>query len=309
MTIYQSKEYFEAMKLDVKWKKINKLCLPYVYVRGGGYFETTLMRENILLKNDADKICENFTAAKKVVFSGVLSEESDLKWNKLTIRKPTTTDYILNLEDYNTFDEYLSKMGPKTRRHLRYYRNRFQKKIKEENAAFSVSIMDKAENEMQEVAKQIYRLNELRCQQKGFKSGSRTEWIDVARKSGAIIFYHYNHKVIAGTIMTIVDDQAFLHTIAHDPEYNEFNIGNMVLQDTIRYAFDHGIKLFHFLWGDCEYKIRFLAKPYKMYDVIICKNRGIWLCEIIKLNIYSVIESVKNKARPYYHKIKKKLRK
>lgn len=59
--------------------------------------------------------------------------------------------------------------------------------------------------------------------------------------------------------------------IAHDNAYNNYNIGNLILLDTIEYAINIGITKFNFMWGRCEYKERFKAKYILCIQLLFIK--------------------------------------
>ena len=156
--------------------------------------------------------------------------------------------------------------------------------------------------EFERVGYDIYQLNNSRCESKGFSATARDEWIYIAMKCGVILYYKLNDVVIAETILTVVDGQAFLHTIAHAPQFNKYNVGNLILQDTIKYMWEQNVKTIHFLWGYSDYKVRFLAKEECLYDVLVYKYDVLYLIGSTKTCILDYTKMIKDKVKPFYHK-------
>lgn len=129
----------------------------------------------------------------------------------------------------------------------------------------------------------------------------------IARWGGYVV-YRINGKIIAGTLVFIYGEQMYLSVIAHDDDYGKYNVGNLVLLKTIEWAIQSNIEVFHFLWGRCDYKVRFKSEQRNMYNVEIYKVfLSYFYCwtynEIIKM-----CEKIKEKVKPFLLPIYKKLK-
>lgn len=306
MTIFQSSAYFESFGITPLWYEKNPLRIPYEKMRGGGgvSFESTLLRSEDVsadfISSALSELKANQLVFRKITGCNNKNIHSHAVWKK------ASQDYLLDLRQFHEPTEYLGSMGKKTRQHLKNYRSRLNRACEFDSLkVFEMTGNEHNKDEFYAAANQIYEMNELRCIEKGFHAGTKKEWIDVAYKSGKLVLYRLNDRIIAGTLMTYDGNQAFLHSIAHDPQFDNWNIGSLVLLDTISYAINDGILFFHFLWGECEYKTRFLAVEYPLYDLIIYRK---WLPYIIakeKAAFNEVVIKGKNVLRPYYRKIRK----
>ncbi len=57
------------------------------------------------------------------------------------------------------------------------------------------------------------------------------------------------NKIVAGCVGFMLGENYYLSKIAHDIEYNKYNLGNVVLLESIKFCIENGVKKFHFLWG------------------------------------------------------------
>lgn len=193
-------------------------------------------------------------------------------------------DNVLILPE--SIDIYQQELGKKTRQHLRYYKKQLEFYISENNQILEQKSINFADlKNPEKIFTDIYRLNAERCLSKGFNSGARKQWYSVFIKYGRVSLLLLNNEVIAGTIYTVIEDKLFLHIISHDNFYNKYNIGNIVLLNTIEDAITNKIKEFHFLWGNCDYKKRFGAISIPIYTVCIYRKIYLYYFDKIKLQI------------------------
>ena len=265
------------------------------------------MPESLLLnQSTVDQIFQKLDV-NHIDFKRLLESEVQDMLVQRCVKRKVSEDYVLDLEEYSTIDDYYSSFGAKTRQHLRQYRRKFDKYLDETGSEFKCGILD-CENrpdkqDFRRIGQHIYELNDMRCKAKGFNSTAKNEWIDIALKCGTMLYYQIDGAIIAGTILTVVDGQAFLHTIAHDPRFNKYNIGNLILKDTIDYMWEHGVKTIHFLWGYADYKIRFLAKEKCLYDVSVYRNDFLYFIGSAKARVSDYARLIKHKLKPIYNKL------
>lgn len=305
-TIYQNDIYFQKFKINTKKVVISGSEVSYTTKGSNAIIESVLMPElDIINEQLIDCIFEKENV-NCIKFQKVLGNDFQNAIGKRYIKRKVSEDYILNLKKFKTIDDYYCSFGKKTRQHLKQYRKKFDNYLNESGDKFECVILkgDNLINEeaFERVGYDIYQLNNSRCESKGFSATAKTEWIYIAMKCGVIIYYKLNNVVIAGTILTIVDGQAFLHTIAHDPQFNKYNVGNLILKDTINYMWEQNVKIIHFLWGYSDYKVRFLATEEGLYDVFVYKYDLLYLIGNVKTCILDCIKMVKRKIKPFYHK-------
>jgi hypothetical protein len=141
-------------------------------------------------------------------------------------------------------------------------------------------------------------LNHERMQYKGIRSGIDDEYckriFQYVQKRGCLCVCLVNGEVIGGTINYIIDEDACLHVIAHSNLYNKYNVGQIVLVNTIQYLIERKVKRFHLLWGSHEYKDRFLCVRYSLYKIVIFKQFDIQY--VIQRSIFKVM-TIKNKLK------------
>ncbi len=281
MTIFQSSVFFNAFGMNPKSIVVNDEKYFYT-VSGNQCFVHSILLS--LDKYTQEEICKRLFEKERiriVNFSNFFKKDTFLQG----IWKISGDDNITELP--SSLDEFIQSLGKKTRQHLKWYKRQLEK----DGIQIDKHITNKINTD--EVFREVYRLNNERCISKGFEGGARPEWYNVVKEEGGIIYYTCEDVVIAGCIYTICGDTLFLHTIAHDNDFNSYNIGNLILLDTIEFAIQSGVKKFNFLWVACEYKKRFNATNYPLYSLTVYK----WLFQYIFAKILFVSKYVFSKLK------------
>lgn len=220
---------------------------------------------------------------KKIIFTHCRQKENDLP--KFTVCKKNPIDTNLRIDlPYKDTEEFISSLGKKTRMHLRQYQRGFERKF---NGGGYKSIVQSFEQGFPAVDKSnfeyVVKLNHERCLSKGFESGVDGEkYWNSYKKYAVLNLLTAEGMIVAGTISTVFNGELCLHVIAHDNDYGSYNVGNLILLQTIDYAIKSGIKTFNMLWGRCDYKLRFNAVEETLYDYFVCKNLFVFTSEQIK---------------------------
>ena len=89
---------------------------------------------------------------------------------------------------------------------------------------------------------------------------------------GCVAYIEVNGSIIAGSIAYMSNKSMYSYFLAHDNDYSNYNAGQLCMLYLIQVAIEKGFTEFHLLWGESEYKTRFLAKPRTMYSYIIFKS-------------------------------------
>jgi hypothetical protein len=164
-------------------------------------------------------------------------------------------DSIIDLP--RTGDEYLKGLGRTTRKHLPYYLRRINK---EWGSRWSLSAR---------YGKQIHKshylrlieLNSLRIQRRGLRSGWKLEIAEqrwtLFQDCGTLCSLLLDDLIVAGTMCVSVQNRVYLILIAHDPQFDRLNIGNLTLWFTIQHFIAQEMAQFHLMWGNSFYKQQF----------------------------------------------------
>lgn len=270
-SIFQTEVYLNSF--DIKASRFLYEGNQYIYTLKDKtmYVLSTCVRNIYLTQGLATYIFETFPDISKIIFRKTYDGEFSAKY---AMCEGELDDHILDLRETTDIEDYLSHLGKKTRQHLRYYKRNFNSLCETAGNVFESKLLipHKITEEFEDVCAKIYELNNDRCLSKGFASGTDKRLINVCAACGGVIYYLLNGSVIAGTMFSIYEDNLYLHIVAHDNMYSDYNIGNLVLLDTIEYAIAHGLSEFHFLWGECEYKKRFGAKKYDLFDIAVYRS-------------------------------------
>jgi Acetyltransferase (GNAT) domain len=199
---------------------------------------------------------------------------SDLPGWKSTWRsraaKRIGEDYCIALP--TTPSEYLKSLGSKTRKHLPYYVRRLQREWGEQwtferhyRAAIS-----------RQSYESLLDLNRCRMDQKGRKTAWTADlrehrWKAV-KDCGLLCSLVYKGRIVAGTFSLVHANEAYLVVIAHDPQFDELNIGSVSLWLTIEHLIRAAYRRYHLMWGHSFYKQQFGGDLKPLYRLTIFAN-------------------------------------
>jgi CelD/BcsL family acetyltransferase involved in cellulose biosynthesis len=229
---------------------------------------------------------------------------------RMTIMYERLADMVIELPE--SMDEYMRALGPNTRKHVKYYRNRIEKDM----PGFRMSFCEGRDISYEQIAA-IVKLNRKRMESRGKVSGNDDAECErlyrYARVNGVLCLCAVDETIIGGTINWITGRRATLRAIAHDNAYSRYNAGQIALIGTVRHMIERRIKYLHLLWdGDrYEYKQRFLGKKHELHDVMFFRNgvdfflnriaTGVWLTMKIVRRRLEQNETLKN----IYRKMRK----
>ncbi len=165
-----------------------------------------------------------------------------------------------------SFEQYMSHFGSKTRKNLRYCAKRFER----ENPEARLSVLRGGEIDTATVH-DLVKLNHLRMQSKGRVSGMDTQFADglsalSASHGVACVARDKDGTILGGALCTHVGNGFALQVIAHDPRFNHVRLGLLCLLRSIETAIDTGATVFHFLWGESDYKALFGARAAPLWS-------------------------------------------
>lgn len=169
-------------------------------------------------------------------------------------------------------DEYLSHLGAKTRQHVRNHRRKLAKEWPDvQFAVVSGSAVPTS------TILAIIELNRRRMAAKGVVSGYDEEYalrlVRLMRECGLVATATVGERIVAGALLTHVEQDYFLHTTAHDEEFNQFSLGILCLVHAIEEVIGRGAERLHMLWGQSDYKTRLGAVDTVLYSLVLYRHR------------------------------------
>ncbi len=210
-------------------------------------------------------IFNNYPNIKTIEFpssySNLLAEKSILALR--------SDDFIISLPP--SLDDYFKQLGSSTRANVRKHKNKFLKENPQAN------FVTKTGNEIdRNLIDKIISLNFNRIISKGQVPNVNSTHIDnfhqYSQHYGCVAYIEVNGSIIAGSIAYMSNKSMYSYFLAHDNDYSNYNAGQLCMLYLIQVAIEKGFTEFHLLWGESEYKTRFLAKPRTMYSYIIFKS-------------------------------------
>ena len=210
-------------------------------------------------------------AARRIVVEGMYEGEAHLR--RGTARRSWCAMENLLLDLPTSFEQYMSHFGPKTRKNLRYCAKRFQRE--NPGAEFAMLTRDAIDAA---TVNSVVGLNHLRMESKGRTSGVDAKFavalLALSRSHGvACIARGRDGKILGGTLCTRVGNGLSLHVIAHDPAFNHVRLGLLCLLKSIESGIASGAVVFHFLWGDSQYKALFGARAAPLLSCRYYRSR------------------------------------
>jgi CelD/BcsL family acetyltransferase involved in cellulose biosynthesis len=222
-------------------------------------------------------------------------------WRLVEVRR-INEDYSIPLGA--TPEEYLQRLGKQTRKHLPYYLRRLQREC-QESFVIQTAIGE-------QISKQFFidllELNQLRMRSKGRETLWTREtavhrW-PLIQKTGLLVGLQLGGKLAGGTLSFLYGNEAFLVTIAHDPQYDRWNLGNICLWQTIEHLIRLGCRAFHLLWGTSFYKAQFGGQLAPIYRAMYARNERVAtacrLWDLLKIEeVTALSQKISRRVRGY----------
>jgi len=186
-----------------------------------------------------------------------------------------THDVIATLP--GTKERYLESLGKQKRQQLPRYWRRLQREF---NDQISLSVQTGHDIRLNDIVA-LVQFNQTRMAAKGKENASMAESKKQARRwpltqaQGLLCKIEANGRLLGGTFNYVHGDEAFLIVIAHDPQLERLNIGNLGLWKTIEHLIEIGIKRYHLFWGRKLYKTQFGGLDHPVVVQVISPHR--WL--------------------------------
>jgi hypothetical protein len=209
-------------------------------------------------------IFENFPAIKKIE---IIYSYNNYYLNKSFIMD-LSNDYIINLP--STIDDYLSELGYNTRRNIKKQKSKLQRDYPHAN------FITKSGVEIEKsIIDRIIQLNTDRMKHKGIVPGKEIKKNDTyiySQHYGVVNYIEIDGVIIAGILVYVLNKRVFGYVIAHDENFSKYDVGKICLICAIQTAIENRLSAFHLLWGDNDYKKRFLGQPHELVSYFVYKS-------------------------------------
>jgi Acetyltransferase (GNAT) domain len=250
-----------------------------------------------ILDRCASALFATHQAAHRIVMDGVYEDEARLRLGIARRSWCAVENLLLDLPA--SFEQYMSHFGPKTRKNLRYCAKRFQRE--NPGAEFAILTRDALD---EATVNSVVALNHLRMESKGRTSGVDAKFaaalLALCRSHGiACIARDRDGKILGGTLCTRVGNGLSLQTIAHDPAFNHVRLGLLCLLKSIETGIASGATVFHFLWGDSQYKSLFGAHTAPLLS---CRYYRSWIHQIFALRDWR--DQIGQRSRRYARRLR-----
>ena len=168
-----------------------------------------------------------------------------------------------------SYDDYLGGLSANERSNVR---RRRRKLIQGRSAEYT----DFRSDDPQQVLKTLFELHQKRSAEKGIDSSfARTEVLAFFRdllnrldpSHGWLRGIRCGGETVASFCGFVAGDKLSYYQLGYDPAWSEFSPGSVLLQETIREAFDRGMGEYNFLQGGEAFKYRWARQARPLYSV------------------------------------------
>jgi hypothetical protein len=195
-----------------------------------------------------------------------------------------THDVIVALPDSK--DEYLTSLGKHKRQQMPYYWRRLHREFNEQVRFAARPGKEIALNDIV----RLVRFNQTRMENLGKSNETQAEIARQERRwpltvaQGLLCTIESGERVLGGTFNYVHGDEAFLIVIAHDPNVERLDLGNVGLWKTAEHLIERGIRRYHLLWGKKFYKTQFGGRDHPIFMQIISPHP--WLVPLWTAHVW-----------------------
>ena len=179
-------------------------------------------------------------------------------------------DFVLGLPA--TVEEYYSQLGKSTRSYI----NRYLNKIKRNFPSFTFEAFTGNDIREEDVSA-VFEMNRARMAERGIVYGYSANYpsraLQLLRDTGLLCVVKIDGKICAGTILYCVEGEYFLESLSHRSEYNDVGLGTLCCYLSICECIRRRGKVYHFLWGRYDYKLRLGGVERPLSNVMVYRSR------------------------------------
>jgi CelD/BcsL family acetyltransferase involved in cellulose biosynthesis len=170
-----------------------------------------------------------------------------------------------------TVEEYERSLEPSFLRRAQYHERRLARRY----PATRITTVEGAAIPRSWIA-DVVRLNHERRASKGSVSVFTRRYEEgiasVARARGEVTVLRDGERVCAGVINVRTGPDAYFWVIGHDSAYGKFSPGTLCLLASIRHCIAEGVRTFHLLQGESEYKRAVGGKPARLASYVVLRS-------------------------------------
>jgi hypothetical protein len=216
----------------------------------------------------SDYIFKKYKSASTIVFQLINTDTLRIPYPYQSAGCPGE----LVIELPATPEDYLAALGKNTRRNIKYYLGRLTRTF----PSFRMEFYDGSAASEQDI-RAIIEFNRKRTIERNdvyFRSEEEVQRvIALTRAYGVVGVARINDVVCGGTIGYMVGENFIGAITAHDPQYNEYTIGTLILYLTICESIVRGSKRHNCMQGNNEYKRRLGAQMQDLRNVAIYRSK------------------------------------
>lgn len=127
-----------------------------------------------------------------------------------------------------------------------------------------------------DLVERIIGFNRMRMAVKGqacyHNDGETAKLVEMVERFGLVCTVSLDGELGAGMIMLRIGATISMHTIAHHPRYDKYNLGTLCCYYGIAHAIETGARRFGFGWGRNEYKYRLLGEHKDLHRIDIYRT-------------------------------------
>ena len=181
-----------------------------------------------------------------------------------------TEDIVIDLPDNE--ESYLAQLGKSSRKSLKQHLSRAQHEL----PGFHHSVVT-GEAISETLVDQIIGFNHARMAQKQRRSAidekARTHLMRLLRARGWVGVVSAHNRICAGTLGCRFGDAVYSMVNAHDPQYDEYSMGNLSRHFLINASIRAGARRFHLLGGQLSTKRNALGRRHKLYEIRLYRSQ------------------------------------
>ena len=204
-------------------------------------------------------------------------------------------DIVLQLPA--SIDEYTAQLGKSTRKTIKAYTN----KLKRSFPTFEYKVYANNEASEQHV-RDVIALNQARMRGKNrissFDEAATKKIILLVKEYGLVSIATIDGKICAGSISYRVGNNYFMSVNAHDPAYDDYRLGTLSGFFIISTCIERGGNECHMLWGQSEYKYRFLGVRRDL-DRLAVYRSYFHVLHHVEMTVKTLFEAVTRKAKSW----------
>lgn len=213
------------------------------------------------------------------------------------------SDLVIHLP--STFEEYIEQIGASTRKNLQYY---FRRLLREFPDADVRAFWGNGISPF--MIEQIIDFNAERKYVRTGKRISRPPFFKdlafrMAKQKGICVLLMHGQEILAGTLSYLHRSDAYFILIGHNINYDNLNLGKVILARTIEEYINISVRRFYLHYGHSLYKLLLGGQEEPMFKVLVFRDMrayGLWK---LSATLQSMMALTRKTVRSLAHRITK----